>query len=147
MRKEDYIADKVGRRSPFVVPDDYVDQLITNVEQNLPPYPEMPAARPLSLWQKVRPYVYMAAMFAGIWCMMKVFHSLAYPQNSLDSAPEAIAMVMENPEDYDVAVESDEEYDYFVEGEVADEYRSFEELQNDLGITLSADYSMNDSNT
>ena len=28
---------------------------------------------PRSFWSRVRPYVYMAAMFLGIWCMMKTF--------------------------------------------------------------------------
>jgi hypothetical protein len=28
---------------------------------------------PRSLWQKTRPYIYLAAMFAGIWCMLQMF--------------------------------------------------------------------------
>ena len=27
-----------------------------------------------NLWVRVRPYVYMAAMFAGVWCMMQIFN-------------------------------------------------------------------------
>ncbi len=30
-----------------------------------------------SLWLSVRPYVYMAAMFAGVWCMLKMFTMLS----------------------------------------------------------------------
>jgi len=26
-----------------------------------------------TMWQRVRPLIYMAAMFAGVWCMMTVF--------------------------------------------------------------------------
>ena len=26
-----------------------------------------------NLWLRLRPYVYMAAMFAGVWCMMHIF--------------------------------------------------------------------------
>ncbi len=28
---------------------------------------------PKTVWERIRPYVYMAAMFAGIWCMLKMF--------------------------------------------------------------------------
>ena len=40
--------------------------------------PEMPksefAPQPKrTMWHRLRPYTYMAAMFAGIWCMMKMF--------------------------------------------------------------------------
>ncbi len=27
-----------------------------------------------SMWQRVKPFAYMAAMFAGVWCMMSVFN-------------------------------------------------------------------------
>ncbi|MDE6287071.1 MAG: hypothetical protein K2L99_08775, partial [Muribaculaceae bacterium] len=26
-----------------------------------------------TMWERVRPYVYMAAMFAGVWCMLNLF--------------------------------------------------------------------------
>lgn len=31
---------------------------------------------PRSFWSRVRPFVYMAAMFAGVWCMVKMFSML-----------------------------------------------------------------------
>ncbi|MDE6041567.1 MAG: hypothetical protein K2F99_08335, partial [Muribaculaceae bacterium] len=34
------------------------------------------ASQPRTLWQKVRPYVYMAAMFAGIWLMLQMFNMM-----------------------------------------------------------------------
>ena len=34
-------------------------------------------AAPRTLWGRVRPYVYMAAMFAGVWCMLKMFTTVA----------------------------------------------------------------------
>lgn len=62
------------------VPQGYFDKLAARIEASLPERPEL-AAEPeeapnRSLWSKVRPYVYMAAMFAGVWCMLQVFHSL-----------------------------------------------------------------------
>ena len=36
-------------------------------------HPETISTAPRTTWEKVRPYVYMAAMFAGIWLMLQVF--------------------------------------------------------------------------
>lgn len=42
--------------------------------------------RPASWWTRVRPYAYMAAMFAGVWCMLKLFTILSStPASSFDS--------------------------------------------------------------
>lgn len=35
---------------------------------------------PRTIWQKVRPYVYMAAMFAGIWLMLQMFAMMGSPK-------------------------------------------------------------------
>ena len=37
-----------------------------------------------SMWQRVKPFAYMAAMFAGVWCMMSVFSHFTASGN-LDS--------------------------------------------------------------
>jgi uncharacterized linocin/CFP29 family protein len=34
-----------------------------------------------TLWQRVRPLVYLAAMFAGVWCMMQVFSNFSASDN------------------------------------------------------------------
>lgn len=60
------------------VPEGYFDAVNDRIIASLPYRPEA-EERPLpprTIWQKVRPYVYMAAMFAGVWCMMKMFSSL-----------------------------------------------------------------------
>ena len=37
-----------------------------------------------TMWQRIKPIVYMAAMFAGVWCMMQVFSNFTDSGN-LDS--------------------------------------------------------------
>lgn len=64
------------------VPEGYFDAVNDRIIASLPYRPEA-EERPLpprTIWQKVRPYVYMAAMFAGVWCMMKMFSSLSTPK-------------------------------------------------------------------
>lgn len=88
-RKENILdkATRMGLQNPSAgmsVPEGYFDGFAQSMMSKLPYREELenPAAvreaeRPRTLWQKVRPYVYMAAMFAGVWCMLQMFTSLS----------------------------------------------------------------------
>jgi hypothetical protein len=52
-----------------------------------------------TMWQRVRPLVYMAAMFAGVWCMMQVFSNFVASDN-LDSV-RAVAEKLQDEENLD----------------------------------------------
>ena len=68
------ILDEINRKSGMKVPDGYFDSLHDRVMQNLPQKEiivERPA--PISFWTMAKPWFYMAAMFAGIALMFKVF--------------------------------------------------------------------------
>ena len=71
------ILDKIGRKDGMTVPDGYFDDFQLRMEAMLPPNEaaESTAAiqPPRSFWERVRPFVYMAALFAGVWCMIKMF--------------------------------------------------------------------------
>ena len=70
------ILTKVNRNDGMTVPDGYFDDFAAKMMASLPEKDwEKPAPKvmPRSFWQKVRPYVYLAAMFMGVWCMMKMF--------------------------------------------------------------------------
>lgn len=66
------ILSKLGKDSGFKVPENYFENFADEMAKSLPEQEIRPEETP-SLWQRVRPYVYMAAMFAGIWCMMRIF--------------------------------------------------------------------------
>lgn len=80
-------ATRKGLQTPSAgmsVPDGYFEDFAQAIMSKLPYREELenPAAveeaeRPRTLWQKARPYVYMAAMFAGVWCMLQIFTSLS----------------------------------------------------------------------
>ena len=66
------------------VPEGYFDDFNARMAAMLPERPEIENAavaeaqqRPATFWGRVRPYVYMAAMFAGVWCMLQLFASLS----------------------------------------------------------------------
>ena len=73
MGKEENILKKVGTKNPFSVPDHYFEDFTQELMSKLPEKePMLPVAEP-TLWQRVKPWVYMAAMFCGIMLSVRVF--------------------------------------------------------------------------
>lgn len=72
MNEDKDILDKINRKSGMTVPDNYFADFAEKMMQQLPEKQEPIIAKPPTLWQRVRTYVYLAAMFAGIWCMVKM---------------------------------------------------------------------------
>ncbi|MBP3536524.1 MAG: hypothetical protein J6J93_03180 [Muribaculaceae bacterium] len=70
----------LGSPAGYKVPEGYFESFAENMEKLLPERPELEQvslpATDRTFWQKVRPYVYMAAMFAGIWMMLQMFAML-----------------------------------------------------------------------
>ena len=57
----------------MTVPDGYFRGFAERMASELPDKQPAVVEMPRSLWQKTRPYIYLAAMFAGIWCMLQMF--------------------------------------------------------------------------
>ena len=72
MKEEKNILDKVNRNSGMTVPENYFADFAEKMMQQLPEKKEPIIAKPATVWQRVRPFAYLAAMFAGIWCMVKM---------------------------------------------------------------------------
>lgn len=64
---------QVGRMDGMTVPDGYFHDFAERMASELPDKQPAVVEMPRSLWQKTRPYIYLAAMFAGIWCMLQMF--------------------------------------------------------------------------
>ena len=67
-------AKRIG--DGFTMPEGYFDDFVKRMEQQLPRREEvenpLPVRKP-TLWTRMRPYTYMAAMFCGIWLMLQLF--------------------------------------------------------------------------
>lgn len=75
MKSQD-ILSKINHETGMTVPENYFEDFASSMADKLPSQTweqESAVIMPRSFWQKVRPYVYLAAMFMGIWCMMKCF--------------------------------------------------------------------------
>lgn len=90
--EESKILNEVAHRDGMTVPPGYFADFGRRMEAMLPEqsFVSVPAEVSRTLWQRVRPYVYMAAMFAGIWCMMKMFSLMAGDESATPFADNAV---------------------------------------------------------
>lgn len=133
MKEEDKIIEKYGKDSGMKLPEGYFPQLEKNILESLPPYPKKESTAPMSRWQRFKPYVYLAAMFCGIWLMMKVFHTATQPLSmSLDNPPEALVEMLNKDIDYDYhIIPFRDEYDAEDE-ELIMSYDSIDDFKKDF---------------
>ena len=74
MKQEDStLLTKYGKDPGFKVPENYFDDFNKRMTEMLPDVEITAVDVKPTLWQRVKPLVYLAAMFAGVWCMMTVF--------------------------------------------------------------------------
>ncbi len=74
MKREDStLLTKYGKDPGFKVPENYFEDFNKRMADMLPEVEITPVDVKPTMWQRVRPLIYMAAMFAGVWCMMTVF--------------------------------------------------------------------------
>lgn len=73
MKEEDKVLKKVGTGNPFTVPEGYFEHLTSEVMNKLPEQ-EAPlfVMKKVTRWDRVKPWAYMAAMFAGAALIIKV---------------------------------------------------------------------------
>ena len=73
MGKEDNLLRKVGTGNPFRVPDQYFEDFTQELMNKLPEKEPMTSMPEITLWQRVKPWIYMTAMFCGIMLSVKIF--------------------------------------------------------------------------
>ncbi len=129
--EEKQLESRYGKEGGWKVPEGYFDRVYAEVLTKLPAYPEEPVAPVMTFWQRIKPYTYLAAMFAGIWLMMQVFHNVSESSRiNLDKVPDQIAMIMESPYGKDIInTESGPMSDIEIENEVFSSYSSMDEFK------------------
>lgn len=96
------ILNQAAHDTGMTVPEGYFEKFQQKMIAELPEIAFEQTGKPIimehSWWKRVRPYVYMAAMFAGIWCMMKMFDIIKPTADlSIDAHP-AVASAINNDE-------------------------------------------------
>lgn len=73
MKKEETdLLKRCGTENPFTVPEGYFERFTEQLMEQLPEREAQPAPK-LTLWTRVKPWVYMAAMFCGLMLSVRMF--------------------------------------------------------------------------
>jgi len=78
-------------RKPFTVPDKYFEDFATNFEAQI-------ALKPVSPFKLLRPWIYMAAMFLGVFFMSRLVYTV-YNDNKTANAENYELYVMSQVND------------------------------------------------
>lgn len=109
------ILSKINHQSGMTVPDGYFADFNRRMAAELPPIDfekgEQTVVVRRNWWQRTRPYIYMAAMFAGVWCMMKMF----------DMMRPSTGLTLESHPAVTAALSNDEFFNYYVVPTIDDE--------------------------
>ena len=70
MNKNENTLDRLKSKQPFRVPDGYMEGLTNRIMESLPEPPVM-EAESVSLVERIRPWLYLAAVFAGMGLFFK----------------------------------------------------------------------------
>ena len=118
MKEEDKLMKKYGTKNPFTVPDNYFDNLTNEIMEKLPEKKENPMEeKDTSTWMKIRPWLYMAAMFIAILLPIR------YMINSTSSDQTAITATNNEYEQL-----SDEYIDAIMDHSMMDDYTLYQYL-------------------
>ena len=115
MGKEDNILRKAGTGNPFRVPEHYFDNFTEELMSKLPEKEPLPFSTEPTLWERVKPWVYMAAMFCGIMLSVRIF--VGEPQKDEFTISQAEAEML--PE---------EEWENFIRRAFDDNYETYQFL-------------------
>ena len=104
--KKQTLAD-IGNKAPFRVPENYFAEVNKTIMANLPEK-KAPEILPVSMWDKSKPWLYMAAMFLGLFFTVKIL----------------ISNTDTNQQDYwsDVEISEEEFFDYIATQFVDENY-------------------------
>lgn len=92
--------EEIGNRIPFKTPENYFENFATQFEEQV-------MVKPVSVFRLMRPWMYMAAMFLGVFFMSRVLYTV-YNNSKAEAAAEKYELyVMTQVND----VESIEIYD------------------------------------
>lgn len=81
MKEDKNLKEKIGKKNPFNVPENYFESIIPEIMNKLPEK-ETPEVVEISLWERVKPWVYMVAMFCGLMFSLRVIVGDHYKDSS-----------------------------------------------------------------
>lgn len=72
MKEEKKLQERCGKQNPFSVPEGYFEGFADRIMEQLPER-ESREVPPITTWQRIKPWIYMAAMFCGLMLSVRMF--------------------------------------------------------------------------
>lgn len=71
MKEDTELKKKIGKENPFKVPEGYFENIVPEIMKQLPEA-EAQESMEITMWERVKPWVYMVAMFCGLMFGLRV---------------------------------------------------------------------------
>lgn len=81
MKKIDNKLEELKGKNPFLVPDGYMENLTTQIMSQLPDQPAE-TAKTVTMMDRVRPWLYMAAAFVGLLLFFRALMGITAPDEN-----------------------------------------------------------------
>ena len=116
MKKNQSKLEELKGKNPFTVPTGYMEGLNAQIMSQLPEKERK--AKTVSMMDHVRPWLYMAAVFAGLLLFFKVIIGIP----GLEKKSNDLIVQTEVPNDAYSAIEAEEDIEYleFIESQYTD---------------------------
>ncbi|WP_287669103.1 hypothetical protein [Bacteroides sp.] len=106
MKEEDILLKKLGKEDSFKVPGGYFENLTSEVMNKLPEKEKVVfKEEPVSIWTRLKPLLYMAAMFVGAALIIRVASSDRKSVADIDVAATEIETEVISDEMIDMALD------------------------------------------
>lgn len=126
MKNKQNNLDQLKDENPFKVPEGYFENLTTQIMSQLPEQPVLKEpAKTVTMMDRVRPWLYMAAVFAGLFLFFRAIIGITHSEDTTQQGQEPLLVHTEAPNDQ--LYDEDEEYLEYLENQYAN-YILAEEL-------------------
>lgn len=115
MNKKINNLQDIGNRMPFTVPEDYFARFNKDIMNQLPEKPKS-VAKKVTMWDKAKPWIYMAAMFIGLFFSIRILTTNMHDKKT-NAQAQLPAIQNTNTNNYwsNVSISEDEFYQYLEE--------------------------------
>jgi hypothetical protein len=116
MKEKKYTLEDFRGRDPFRVPEGYFEGFTEALMSRIPDIKSQPKGVTISLYDRIKPWLYMAAAFVGIIILFNVFNKPS------STSPVETASGYETPRTAAATADEDEEFMQYIKDMYMDKY-------------------------
>lgn len=119
MKIQQFNIEDEKKKNSFRVPEGYMEGLTDRIMARLPECPQQKETKVVSMAEKIRPWLYLAASFIGL---LLIFKGIQGERVQKDHTADPLLVKMEAPEaSLNAISEEDQEFLEYLEAQYADE--------------------------